>query len=245
MAKITRVYFPGKRTIWKRRNEEAPVACLQQRSFAPFLGRALTIPGCAMRYCSPQLAAVEEREIMVSAMQHAKKSSVFTIATLLAAAAGSAPAQAYSLYRTMQTDRSGSLRWIAANFGVSGPSPGLHLFHYANDAAARAAMPNAPCLLKIDLPEIASPKPGSAAPVGESRISVDAGRMDQPHPFPWSAEFDNNPAGHWAIPRSQISAVPTNNAASRVAAAGFRSLATTPGSGVTVVNGNLANCAVD
>ncbi|MBD9647539.1 hypothetical protein IB267_04125 [Ensifer sp. ENS09] len=92
---------------------------------------------------------------------------------------------------------------------------------------------------------LANPALGATAQIGDADIHVNAARVDQPLAFPWTATFDNNPAGHWAIAKTVLVSPTSNAAASRVAAAGFMSLATAPGSGVTVINGLYPNCTVD
>ncbi|WP_416798717.1 hypothetical protein [Ciceribacter azotifigens] len=162
----------------------------------------------------------------------------------LAALGLASPAMAYSVYRAVDADaNTGAVTWNAANFGVSGnPTPTLSFFYFANDAAAQAAFPTKQCFVKVDLPNTVAPAPGNQDLVGNAGIPVGANPADQPKAFPWQIDFDNNPAGHWSIPRTQITGTTSNNAASRVAAAGFHSLATTPASGVTIVNGTLGNC---
>lgn len=161
----------------------------------------------------------------------------------LAALGLASPAMAYSVYRSVAADAvTGAVTWNAANFGVSGNPPTLSFFYFASDVAAQAGLPAAQCFVKVDLPNTVAPVPGNHDQVGNAGIPVGANPADQPLPFPWQIVFDNNPAGHWSIPKAQITTAPANNAASRVAAAGFHSLATTGGSGVTIVNGTLGNC---
>ncbi|MGV1760124.1 hypothetical protein ACQZ6F_30140 [Rhizobium sp. A22-96] len=154
------------------------------------------------------------------------------------------PAYAYSVYRAVTADaRSGVVIWYAANFGVSGNPPSLTFFHFPNDDAARAAIPNAQCLVKMDLGNLVAPVVGKHVPVGNAAIPVNASPSDNPRAFPWSMTFNNNPPGHWSVAKTEIQNPPsTNAAASRVAAAGFQSLATASGSGVTVINGYLHGC---
>ena len=158
------------------------------------------------------------------------------------------PANADLLYRSVAADAgTGAVAWTAANFGVSGgagvPGAGtLSFFRYADDNTARAQMPAAQCFVRIDLVATHNAQPGATALVGNDTIPVGALPADQPRPFPWTVDFDNNPAGHWSIARAQMTDRVSNAAASRVAAAGFRALATTAGSNVTVVNGTLGNC---
>ncbi|ANP91674.1 MULTISPECIES: hypothetical protein [Rhizobium/Agrobacterium group] len=163
--------------------------------------------------------------------------------TVLVSLGAISPAHAYSVYRRVTADAmTGIVVWTAANFGVSGNPPTLSFFYYPDDGAARAAMQEAQCFVKVDLGDLINPQEGAQAAVGNADIPVNAAPADQPRPFPWMIGFDNNPPGHWSIARPQITNAVTNAAASRVAAAGFRSLATTDNSGVTVINGTLLNC---
>lgn len=161
----------------------------------------------------------------------------------LAALGSVSPAMAYSVYRAVDANAvTGAVTWNAANFGVGGNPPTLSFFYFANDAAAQAAFPTRQCFVKVDLPNTNAPVQGDHDLVGNAGIPVGANPADQPQPFPWQIVFDNVPPGHWSIPKAQITTAPANNAASRVAAAGFHALATTGGSGVTIVNGTLGNC---
>ncbi|HLP67832.1 MAG TPA: hypothetical protein VK181_09970 [Rhizobium sp.] len=168
------------------------------------------------------------------------------LAVVLAALAAlglASPAMAYSVYRAVNADaNTGAVTWNAANFGVGGNPSTLSFFYFANDAAAQAAFPTRQCFVKVDLPNTVAPVQGDHDDVGNAGIQYQANPADQPLPFPWQIVFDNNPAGHWSIPKAQITTAPANNAASRVAAAGFQALATTVGSNVTIVNGTLGNC---
>lgn len=178
-------------------------------------------------------------------MQITKLRSRILAATLTALVAfgATSSAHAYSVYRRVTADAgTGIVVWTAANFGVSGNPPTLSFFHYADDGAARLAMPDAQCFVKVDLPGVNNPQPGDQSTVGNAAIPVNGAPIDQPRPFPWVIVFDNNPAGHWSIARAEITNVATNAAASRVSAAGFQSLATTISSNVIVINGNLVNC---
>ena len=161
---------------------------------------------------------------------------------------------AYSVYRSVTADGGGVVVWTSQNFGVSaGPLPPpplpprlptLSFFHYADDNAARAGLPNAQCFVKVDLGNLVNLLVGTQVPVGNVNIPVNGLPADNPRPFPWNITFDDDPPGHWSIAKAEIqNPQSTNAAASRVAAAGFQSLATTGGSGVTVVNGLLHNCA--
>lgn len=166
------------------------------------------------------------------------------IALAAFAALGSvSPAMAYSVYRAVNADATtGVVAWNAANFGVSGNPPTLSFFYFASDTAAQAGMATAQCFVKVDLPNTNAPVQGDHDNVGNAAIHFVANPADQPQAFPWQIDFDNVPPGHWSIPKAQITAAAANNAASRVAAAGFHSLATTDGSGVTIVNGTSGNC---
>ncbi|NKL24686.1 hypothetical protein [Rhizobium leguminosarum] len=163
-----------------------------------------------------------------------------TTFALFAALCGASTASAYSVYRGVVADPQHHVIWEAGNFGVSGGAPTLSFFHYLDDAAARAAMPNSQCLVKIDLGNVA-PAPGANFQVGNVGIALGAFAIDQPVAFPWQIDFDNNPAGHWSIARAQISNG-NNTAASRVAAAGAASLVFNDPD-VTVINGNTTGCA--
>jgi hypothetical protein len=165
--------------------------------------------------------------------------------TALVALGAISPAYAYSVYRSVTADQHGVVIWQQVNFGVSGQPPTLSFFYYPNDVAARTAMPNAQCFVKVDLGNLVNPMVGTQVPVGNANIPVGANPNDNPRPFPWNITFDNMPPGHWSIAKGQIvlnPGVTSNAAASRVAAAGFRSLATTAGSGVTVVDGTVQPC---
>jgi len=153
------------------------------------------------------------------------------------------PAHAYSVYRSVTANAvTGVVAWGPANFGVSGTPPTLSFFYFASDMAARTGLPAAQCFVKVDLANTNNPQPNDHDTVGNVGIAFVAAPADQPQPFPWTIVFDNNPPGHWSIARPQISTTGTNAAASRVASIGFNALATTGGSGVTIVNGTLGNC---
>lgn len=154
------------------------------------------------------------------------------------------PANAYSIYRGVSTTAgTGAVIWNAANFGVSGGPPTLSFSYYATDALAQVGLPQYDCLIKVDLVNTGPvPNPQAQDTVGNVNIAVGGNPVDQPLVFPWTALFDNNPAGHWSIARGVISGAGANNAASRVAAASFAILATTALSNVTVIDGNVANC---
>ncbi len=172
----------------------------------------------------------------------------FSVLVMILAVSGALgavnPACAYSVYRAVTADaRSGVVVWHPANFGVSGPPPSLAFFYFPNDDAARSGMPTAQCLVKMDLGNLVAPVVGKHVPVGNAAIPVNASPSDNPRAFPWSMTFDNNPPSHWSVAKTEIQNPPsTNAAASRVAAAGFQSLATAGGSGVTAINGYLHGC---
>ena len=179
-------------------------------------------------------------------MQITKLRSRILAATLtgLVALGMTSSAQAYSAYRSVTANAGGVVIWNAGNFGVSGPVPTLSFFYFVDDNAARAGLPAAQCFVEVDLGALVNPVVGTQVPVGNPGIPVNANPADNPRPFPWNITFDDNPPGHWSIAKTEIQNPPSsNNAASRVAAAGFQSLATTGGSGVTVINGQLPNCA--
>lgn len=184
-------------------------------------------------------------------MQFHKLRSRILAATLaaLASLGAMSPANADLLYRAVTADAAtGIVAWTEANFGVSGgggvPGAGtLSFFRYADDNTARAQMPAAQCFVRIDLVNTHNAQPGANAPVGNNGIAVGAPAADQPRPFPWTVNFDNNPPGHWSIARAEITDRVSNNVASRVARFGFFNLATNAGSNVTVINGTLNNCA--
>lgn len=168
------------------------------------------------------------------------------LAVLLAASSGLgmvSPAYAYSVYRSVTADAGGVVIWTAANFGVSGAPPTLSFFYFLDDNAARAGLPAAQCFVKVDLGALVGPVPGTQIPIGNG-IVFNANPADNPRPLPWNMNFDNVPPGHWSMAKTEIqNPTSSNAAASRVAAAAFQALATTGGSGVTVINGQLANCA--
>ncbi|MCI9865039.1 hypothetical protein RHIZ_03665 [Rhizobium skierniewicense] len=176
-------------------------------------------------------------------MKRSLRNRLLSIGVVALALGAFSPAHAYPVYRSVTANAAtGVVVWTKDNFGVSGTPPTLSFFHYDNDAAARDGLPLAQCFVKVDLPDGDPPKPGDAANVGNADIPVNASEADKPKPFPWVITFDNDPPGHWSIARSQITDATTNAAASRVAASGFQSLATTAGSKVTVINGTLENC---
>ncbi|MEI3854968.1 MULTISPECIES: hypothetical protein [unclassified Ensifer] len=163
---------------------------------------------------------------------------------ILALVCALSPAYAYSVYRPVTADGStGVVIWTTSNFGVSGQPAALTFFHFPSDTAARQGMPFAQCFLKVDFLATNNPPVGARDEVGNLAVPVNADPYDQPRPFPWNIVFDNNPPGHWSIARYEISNAMINAAAGRVAAAGFRSLATTVGSNVTVVEGHLSRCS--
>jgi hypothetical protein len=164
------------------------------------------------------------------------------------------PAHAYSVYRGVHAHAgAGAVTWTLVSFGVGGHPPTLSFFHFPNDGAATAAA-NAPghpgitgaqCLVRVDLPNtVAVPAPLAVDTVGILGLPVGANPLDLPTLFTWQIVFNNVPPDHWEIARAQITGAAANNPASRVAAAGFHTLANTAGSGVTVINGTLANCHV-
>ncbi|MGV1752409.1 hypothetical protein [Agrobacterium sp. CG674] len=176
-------------------------------------------------------------------MNRSLRNRLLSISVVALALGAVSPAYAYSVYRSVTANAAtGVVVWTKDNFGVSGTPPTLSFFHYDNAAAARAGLPLAQCFVKVDLPDVDAPEPGAEANVGNADIPVNASEADKPKPFPWVITFDNDPPGHWSIARSQITDATTNAAASRVAASGFQSLATTAGSNVTVINGTLENC---
>jgi hypothetical protein len=179
-------------------------------------------------------------------MQITKLRSRILAATLtgLVVLGATSSAQAYSAYRSVAANAGGVVVWTAANFGVGGNPSTLSFFHFVDDNAARAGLPAAQCFVKVDLGNLVGPLPGTQIPVGNAGIPVNGAPVDNPRAFPWNITFDNVPPGHWSIAKTEIqNPTSSNNAASRVAAAGFQSLATTVGSGVTVINGSLGNCA--
>jgi len=165
--------------------------------------------------------------------------------TGLVALGAASTAEAYSAYRRVTADaQTGVVAWGAANFGVGGNPSTLSFFYYASDAAARLAMPAAQCFIKVDLGALVNPLQGTQVPVGNAGIQYQANPADNPAPLPWNITFDNVPPDHWSIAKTEIqNPTSSNNAASRVAAAAFQVLANTAGSGVTVINGTLQNCA--
>ncbi|MGV1836913.1 hypothetical protein ACQZ6C_19285 [Rhizobium rhizogenes] len=189
-------------------------------------------------------------------MQITKLRSRILAATFVALVAlGTASAaNAYSVYRSVNANPgTGVVDWTLASFGVSaGPAPippnpphlpTLSFFHYADDAAARAGRPAAQCFIKVDLGNLMDPALNTQVPVGNVNIPINGVGGYNPRAFPWNITFDNDPADHWSIAKTQIqSPITTNGEASRVAAAAFQSLATTAGSSVTVINGNQNNC---
>jgi hypothetical protein len=179
-------------------------------------------------------------------MQITKLCSRILAATLmgLVALGAASSAHAYSVYRSVTANGEGVVVWTAANFGVSGqPAPTLSFFYFLDDNAARAGLPAAQCFVKVDLGNLINPLVGTQIPVGNVNIPVNGAPGDNPRAFPWNITFDDNPPSHWSIAKTEIQNPLTSNAAaSRVAAAGFQSLATTGGSGVIVVNGQLPNC---
>ncbi|MBD8687012.1 MULTISPECIES: hypothetical protein [unclassified Rhizobium] len=175
-------------------------------------------------------------------MNRKLRNRLLSISVVALALGAVSPAYAYSVYRSVTANAAtGVVVWTRDNFGVSGNPPTLSFFYFDNDDDARAGLPAAQCFVKVDLPDDA-PAPGDEANVGNADIKFYIDDIFKPKPFPWVITFDNDPPGHWSIARSQITDATTNAAASRVAAAGFQSLATTANSGVTVINGTLENC---
>lgn len=165
-----------------------------------------------------------------------------TALTALAVLGVTSAAQAYSVYRRVSAVyAAGRVAWDPVSFDIAMPELGLRFLHFADDAAARRARPDADCFIKVDIPGINNPQPNTEAPIGKVTIPIDASYRDEAKSFPWMIVFNNDPAGSWIIPRANIG-YPSNNAAARVAAAGFRSLATSSGSNVTVINGRKGDC---
>ncbi|HEX8045060.1 hypothetical protein [Rhizobium sp.] len=189
-------------------------------------------------------------------MQMTKLRSRILAATLtgLVALGATSSAHAYSIYRGVNANAgTGIVDWTLASFGVSaGPAPvppnpphlpTLSFFHYADDAAARIGRPAAQCFVKVDLGNLINPALNTQLPIGNVNIPINVTGTYNPRAFPWNITFDNDPADHWSIAKTQIqSPITTNGEASRVAAGAFQSLATAAGSGVTVINGTLGNC---
>lgn len=179
---------------------------------------------------------------------HKLRSRIFAATLAVLATLGAmTPANADLLYRAVTVEAGTAVvAWIPGNFRVDGggvPGAGtLSFFRYADDNAARAAMPAAQCFVRVDLVDSHDAQPGATAPVGNNGINVGAPAEDLPRPFPWTVNFDNNPAGHWSIPRAQITDRISNNVASRVAAVGFFNLAITAGSNVALVDGTVDDC---
>lgn len=187
------------------------------------------------------------------------------VATTLAAALLAGSAYAYAVYHGItHVTAPATVQWTKENFGVSagvGAPPGapatLSFMTFANDAAATAAagtpagthrgISQASCLVKVVLPDVGvAPAVGTPANVGVA--GTPGNPADAPQPFPWTIVFDNNPAGHWSIDKaSLVIGAASNAAASRVAAAGLKSLAVDPlpdgqNRQVFVINGTLAGC---
>lgn len=175
-------------------------------------------------------------------MKRNLRNRLLSISVVALALGAFSPAYAYSVYRKVTANAdTGVVVWTKVNFGVSGnPVPTLSFFYYASDASAVAAMADAQCFVKVDLPvDAAEPEPGAQANVGNADIPVAA----PGNPFPWVIDFDNDPEGHWSIAKDAIVVAGTsNNAASSTAALGFQSLAIAANTGVTVINGSLDIC---
>ncbi|MGV2105323.1 hypothetical protein ACQZ4X_04545 [Agrobacterium vitis] len=154
-------------------------------------------------------------------------------------------AYAYPVYRGVTAAPNGVVSWVKENFGVSGaPTPTLSFFHYPDDITARAQMSDAQCFVKVELGALVNLAAGMQIQVGNQDVVFNVNAADNPRAFPWNIVFDDDPAGHWSIARAEIqNPQSTNAAASRVAAAGFQSLAA-GGLGVTVINGHQENCRV-
>ncbi len=156
-----------------------------------------------------------------------------TIAVMLAALAAlgaASPTFAYSVYRKVETDNKARVMWTAESFTVRGDS--LSFYYFPNDAAARAGL-SGRCLVKIDL---GNQRPDPRGEVGNARIPIAS--AVRPKPFPWAIVPGSGP--RWIVPRDEI-ITSASDVASTLAAAGFKSLATTPGSNVTVIDGNKPN----
>lgn len=168
--------------------------------------------------------------------------------TIFATFVAISPAHAYSVYRGVDADpETGIVIWTKDNFGVSGkPIATLSFFHYSTDEEAVRATEDkglpVQCLIKVDLGDLDDPHPGATALVGNPDVHFKVVDTDQPKPFPWTIVFDNIEPGHWSIAKAEMTYSNANNAAGRVAAAGFKALATTAETGVTVINGTLDYC---
>ncbi|XUY25787.1 hypothetical protein RMR21_009225 [Agrobacterium sp. rho-8.1] len=178
-------------------------------------------------------------------MKRKHRNRLLSISVVALALGAVSPAYAYSVYRGVTANaETGVVVWTKDNFGVSGnPVPTLSFFYYADDAAAVAGLHSAQCLVKVDWPNVPVPAPAVApAPPPQANVGIAAADVAGALPFPWLIDFDNNPQGHWSIAKGAIVADnPSNNAASGVAALGFKSLATTAGSNVTVITGTLGS----
>jgi hypothetical protein len=150
-----------------------------------------------------------------------------------AALGASAP---FYLYRGVRTlAGTSNVDWTRMSFGVSGFPSGLTLFN----SAYAAGQTSYPCIVRVTITRSAS---GPAIP-GETALlqAPNPSAVSAGNPGPWSVIFDNNPAGHWLLPKSAIVAQSeSNNMAGAVAAATFHQMVET--GVVTVLNGTLVNC---
>jgi len=149
-------------------------------------------------------------------------------------ALGASSNQPYYLYRGVRTRPGTSeVDWSRLSFELSGIPRSLSLF---NSASAQAGFP---CILRVAVTRHAS---GPAIP-GEI-ASFEAPNPAFPgggNPGPWNAIFDDNPAGHWSIPKSAIVAGPvSNNHAAAIVSMVFRQMEET--GAVTVLNGTAPDC---
>ncbi|MFW8642245.1 hypothetical protein ACOJBO_02910 [Rhizobium beringeri] len=163
--------------------------------------------------------------------------------TVLVSLGAISPAHAYSVYRRVTADAmTGIVVWTAANFGVSGNPPTLSFFSLSGRWCGARRNQEAQCFVKVDLGDLINPQEGAQAAVGNADIPVNAAPSRSAEAFSLDDRVRQQSARPLSIARPQITNAVTNAAASRVAAAGFRSLATTDNSGVTVINGTLLNC---
>ncbi len=146
-------------------------------------------------------------------------------------------AQAYDVYHGVNANN-GAVIWTNASFGVSGLNPNLSFYHFDGDNEARhdPKVGAFACIVKVVLPD--GQAAGDTHALGDGNTDIIATFRGR---FPWVMTFDDAPPGHWSIVKSEIMDV-SNATAGTVSAIGFKTLAGTANSGVTVINGTSQNC---
>jgi hypothetical protein len=144
--------------------------------------------------------------------------------------------QPFYLYRGMQTlPGTSGVDWSRNSFGVSGRPAALALF----DSPVLAGQPPSPCVVRIAV-TLSGPMPPAPGTSGLIQ-APNPNRSLAAIPGPWIAVFDNNPVGHWSIPKgAMVGLTESNNKAAAVAGWTFQQMADT--GAVTVLDGTMRNC---